>query len=227
MIATQVRAPVTIPRLFRTLYFQVLLAIAAGIALGVLLPHAAQAMQPLGDGFIKLIKMMIAPIIFCTVATGIGGMEKLREVGKAGGLALLYFEAVSTLALLVGLLIVNLLRPGAGMNVDPASLDAHSVAQYVQPGKLPGVIDYLLAIIPNTFFDAFAKGDVLQVLLLAILFGFALHAAGGRDSAVFQVLETASAVLFRIVGIVMRAAPLGAFGAMAPSTPRTNTTQVK
>ena len=215
MIATQVRAPVTIPRLFRTLYFQVLLAIAAGIALGVLLPHAAQAMQPLGDGFIKLIKMMIAPIIFSTVATGIGGMEKLREVGKAGGLALLYFEAVSTLALLVGLLIVNLLRPGAGMNVAPASLDAHSVAQYVQPGKLPGVIDYLLAIIPNTFFDAFAKGDVLQVLLLAILFGFALHAAGGRDSAVFQVLETASAVLFRIVGIVMRAAPLGAFGAMA------------
>jgi aerobic C4-dicarboxylate transport protein len=215
MIATKVRAPLIHPGLFRSLYFQVLLAIAAGIALGVLFPHAAQAMQPLGDGFIKLIKMLIAPIIFCTVATGIGGMEKLREVGKAGGLALLYFEAVTTLALIVGLVIVNVLKPGVGMNVDAASLDIHAVAQYVQPGKMPGVVDYLLGIIPNTFFDAFAKGDVLQVLLLAILFGFALHAAGGRGSVVYELIEKSSAVLFRVVGIVMRPAPLGAFGAMA------------
>jgi aerobic C4-dicarboxylate transport protein len=202
-------------KLLRTLYFQVLLAIAAGIVLGIYYPDTAQAMQPLGEGFIKLIKMLIAPIIFCTVVIGIGGMEKLREVGKAGGLALLYFELVTTLALIVGLVIVNVLRPGAGMNVDPATLDVHAVAQYVQPGKLPGVVDYLLAIIPNTFFDAFAKGDVLQVLLLALLFGFALHAAGGRDTAVYELIEKASAVLFKVVGIVMRAAPIGAFGAMA------------
>ncbi len=202
-------------KLYRTLYFQVLAAIAAGILLGVLYPHAAQAMQPLGDGFIKLIKMLIAPIIFCTVVTGIGGMEKLREIGKAGGLALVYFEAVTTLALIVGLVIVNVLRPGAGMNVDVATLDAHAVAQYAKPGGMPGVIDYLAAIIPNTFFDAFAKGDVLQVLLLAILFGFALHAAGGRDNVVFEFIEKTSAVLFQIVGIVMRVAPIGAFGAMA------------
>ncbi len=205
----------TVAKLFRTLYFQVLVAIAAGIALGVLAPAAAQAMQPLGDGFIKLIKMLIAPIIFCTVVTGIGGMEKLREVGKAGGLALLYFEVVTTLALVVGLVIVNVLRPGTGMNVDPAALDTHAVAQYVQPGKLPGVVDYLLGIIPNTFFDAFAKGDVLQVLLLALLFGFALHACGGRNTPVYELIEKASAVLFKIVGVVMRAAPVGAFGAMA------------
>ena len=205
----------TVAKLFRTLYFQVLVAIAAGIALGVLAPAAAQAMQPLGDGFIKLIKMLIAPIIFCTVVTGIGGMEKLREVGKAGGLALLYFEVVTTLALVVGLVIVNVLRPGAGMNVDPAALDTHAVAQYVQPGRLPGVVDYLLGIIPNTFFDAFAKGDVLQVLLLALLFGFALHACGGRNTPVYELIEKASAVLFKIVGLVMRAAPVGAFGAMA------------
>ena len=202
-------------KFYRTLYFQVLAAIAAGIALGVLYPHAAQAMQPLGDGFIKLIKMLIAPIIFCTVVTGIGGMEKLREVGKAGGLALLYFEAVTTLALIVGLVVVNLLRPGAGMHVDLATLDTHVVDQYAKPGGMPGVVDYLLAIIPNTFADAFAKGDVLQVLLLAILFGFALHAAGGRNSVVFEFIEKASVVLFQVVGIVMRAAPIGAFGAMA------------
>jgi aerobic C4-dicarboxylate transport protein len=206
---------VTRTKLYRTLYFQVLLAIAAGVLLGVFYPHAAQSMQPLGDAFIKLIKMLIAPIIFCTVVTGIAGMEKLREVGKAGGLALLYFELVTTVALIIGLIIVNVLKPGAGMSVNPATLDAHDVAQYAQPAQLPGVAAYLLNIIPNTFVDAFAKGDVLQVLLLAILFGFALHAAGGRDSVVFDFLEKASRVLFGIVSVVMRAAPIGAFGAMA------------
>ncbi len=202
-------------KFYRTLYFQVLAAIAAGIVLGIFYPAAGEAMQPLGDGFIKLIKMLIAPIIFCTVVTGIGGMEKLREVGKAGGLALVYFEIVTTLALIVGLVVVNVLKPGVGMNVDPANLDTHAVAQYVRPGGMPGVVEYLLGIIPNTFFDAFARGDVLQVLLLAILFGFALHAAGGRSTVVFDFIEKAAAVFFQIVGIVMRAAPLGAFGAMA------------
>jgi aerobic C4-dicarboxylate transport protein len=206
---------VTASKLARSLYVQVLVAIAAGVVLGLVQPHWAEAMQPLGDGFIRLIRMLIAPIIFCTVVIGIGGMEKLREVGKAGGLALLYFEVVTTVALLVGLAVVNILKPGAGMAVDVTTLDAHAVEQYVQPGKMPGVVEYLLAIIPNTFLDAFARGDILQVLLLAILFGFALHAAGGRNSVVFEFVEGASRVLFGIVKIVMRVAPLGAFGAMA------------
>ena len=202
-------------KLIRSLYFQVLMAIAVGLALGLLDPPLAQKMQPLGEAFIKLIKMLIAPIIFCTVVTGIAGMEKLREVGKAGGLALLYFEVVTSIALVLGLVVVNVFKPGAGLSVDPGTLDTHAVAQYTVPGKLPSVVDYLLGIIPNTFFDAFAKGDVLQVLLLALLFGFALHAAGGRSSLVFEFIERASQVLFGIVRIVMRVAPLGAFGAMA------------
>ena len=202
-------------KLIRSLYFQVLMAIAVGLALGLLDPPLAQKMQPLGEAFIKLIKMLIAPIIFCTVVTGIAGMEKLREVGKAGGLALLYFEVVTSIALVLGLVVVNVFKPGAGLSVDPGTLDTHAVAQYTVPGKLPSVVDYLLGIIPNTFFDAFAKGDVLQVLLLALLFGFALHAAGGRNSAVFVFIDRAAQVLFGIVRIVMRVAPLGAFGAMA------------
>src|SRR5262249_28740424 len=133
----------------------------------------------------------------------------------AGGLGLLYVEVVTTIALLVGLAVVNIVKPGAGMAVDVATLDTSAVSQYVQPGKLPGVVDYLLAIIPNTFLDAFAKGDVLQVLLLSILFGFALHAAGGRDCVVFGFVDGISKVLFGIVGIIMRVAPLRAFGAMA------------
>jgi len=202
-------------RIYRSLYFQVLIAILAGVLLGLLYPHAAQAMKPLGDGFIKLIKMMIAPIIFCTVVTGIAGMEKMREVGRTGGLALLYFEVLTTFALIIGLLVVNLLKPGAGMNVDPNTLDVHAVAEYAKPGGMPGVADFLLGIIPTTFVAAFSGGDVLQTLLLAILFGFALHATGGRDNLVFQFIERASQVLFKIVGLVMKVAPLGAFGAMA------------
>jgi aerobic C4-dicarboxylate transport protein len=204
-------------RFYRTLYFWVVVAILAGVLLGVLQPHLAQQMKPLGDAFIKLIKMLIAPIIFCTVVTGIAGMEKLREVGRTGGLALLYFEVMTTIALIVGLCVVNIVRPGAGLNVDPASLDASQVAQYTAPGQLPGVSDFLLNIIPETFFGAFARGEVLQVLLLAILSGFALHATGGRDNPVYEFTERFSKVLFAIVNIVMKAAPLGAFGAMAYS----------
>ena len=200
---------------YRTLYFQVLLAIAAGVLLGIFYPHTAESLKPLGDGFIKLIKMLIAPIIFCTVVTGIAGMEKLREVGKTGGLALLYFEGVTTIALIVGLIVVNIAKPGVGLNIDPATLDAHAVAQYAKPGELPGVVDFFLNIIPTTFLDAFAKGDVLQVLLLSILFGFALHATGGRGSVVFELVDKFSRVMFSIVGIIMKAAPIGAFGAMA------------
>jgi|HubBroStandDraft_5_1064220.scaffolds.fasta_scaffold77166_2 aerobic C4-dicarboxylate transport protein len=201
--------------IWRSLYFQVLVAIAIGVALGFFFPHFAQQLKPLADGFIKLIKLLIAPIIFCTVVTGIAGMAKLREVGKAGGLALLYFEVVSTIALLIGLVVVNLVKPGAGVNADAALLDAHAVAQYTTPSAIPGVTDFILNIIPATFFGAFASGDVLQVLLLAVLFGFALHAVGGRDNPLFRFVEEGGQVFFRIVGYVMRLAPLGALGAMA------------
>ena len=202
-------------RIFKSLYVQVLIAIAIGIALGILYPSVGAQMKPFGDGFIRLIKMMIAPIIFCTVALGIAGMEDMKKVGKTGGFALLYFEVMSTIALVVGLVIINILRPGAGMNVDPASLDTKAVAAYAEPGKLGSATDFILNIIPTTVVDAFAKGDILEVLFFAVLFGFALHALGGKESLVFHVIEQSSGVLFRIVGFIMKVAPLGAFGAMA------------
>ena len=172
-------------------------------------------MKPLGDGFIKLIKMIIAPIIFCTVVIGIAGMEDMKKVGKTGGLALLYFEVVSSVSLVIGLLIINLVRPGSGMNIDPATLDSKSIAAYTGPGKMGTTTDFLLNIIPNTVVDAFAKGEILQVLLIAVLFGFALHRFGGRGTMVFDFIEKVSHVLFAIVGTIMKVAPLGAFGAMA------------
>ena len=201
--------------LYRSLYFQVITAIIIGVILGHFWPETGAAMKPLGDGFIKLIKMMIAPIIFCTVVVGIAGMEDMKKVGKTGGLALLYFEVVSTIALLLGLLIINVLQPGSGMNIDPASLDTKAVSAYTGPGKMVGTVDFLLNIIPSTLIDAFAKGDILQVLLISVLFGFALQRIGGRGSLVFDWIEKTSQVLFGIVGYIMRAAPIGAFGAMA------------
>ena len=206
----------TAPRspFYTVLYIQVLIAITIGILLGYLWPEAGQAMKPLGDGFIKLIKMLIAPIIFCTVVLGIAGMEDMKKVGKTGALALLYFEVVSTVALIIGLIVVNVVKPGAGMNKDPATLDVESVKQYTSPGSLQGVSDYLLNIIPTSVGDAFAKGDILQVLLFSVLFGFALHAFG-RDNVLFQFIERFSKVMFAIVGIIMKLAPIGAFGAMA------------
>jgi aerobic C4-dicarboxylate transport protein len=172
-------------------------------------------MKPLGDGFIKLIKMIIAPIIFCTVVVGIAGMEDMKKVGKTGGLAILYFEIVSTIALVVGLVVVNLWQPGAGMNVDPASIDTKSIAQYAAPGKMQTTTDFLLSIIPSSVVDAFAKGDMLQVLFFSILFGYALHAFGARGKPVFELIERLSHVLFGIVAVIMKVAPIGAFGAMA------------
>src|SRR3954453_6103989 len=201
--------------IYRSLYVQVLVAVAIGILLGYFRPEFAAEMKPLGDGFIKLIKMMIAPIIFCTVVTGIAGMEDMKKVGKTGGLALLYFEVVSSVALVIGLVLVNVIGPGRGMNVDPASLDTKGIATYTAPGKLGTTTDFLLNIIPNTLIDAFAKGEILQVLLIAVLFGFALHRFGGRGSLVFDWIEKSSHVLFSIVGIIMKVAPIGAFGAMA------------
>jgi aerobic C4-dicarboxylate transport protein len=200
---------------YRSLYVQVLSAIVIGVLLGHFYPETGAAMKPLGDGFIKLIKMIIAPIIFCTVVVGIAGMEDMKKVGKTGGLALLYFEIMSTLALVVGLVIVNLLHPGVGMNVDAATLDTKSIAAYTVPGKLETTTEFLMHIIPTSMVDAFAKGDVLQVLLISVLFGFALHKFGGRGTLVFDFIEKTSHVLFSIVGVIMKLAPLGAFGAMA------------
>lgn len=200
--------------LYRSLYFQVLVAITLGVLLGQYYPETGAAMKPLGDGFIKLIKMMIAPIIFCTVVLGIAGMEDMKKVGKTGGLALLYFEVVSTIALAVGLIVVNVVKPGVGMNVDPASLDAKAVAQYASASEEQSITGFLLNIIPDTIFGAFTRGEILQVLLVAVLFGFALHALG-RESTLFRITEQTSQVLFRIVGFIMRVAPIGAFGAMA------------
>ncbi len=172
-------------------------------------------MKPLGDGFIKLIKMIIAPIIFCTVVIGIAGSEDLKRVGRTGGLALLYFEVVSTIALLVGLVVVNVIQPGAGMNVDIKTLDSGAVAAYAGPGKMESLKDFILHIIPATMVDAFARGEILQVLLIAILFGVALQQVGGRVSNVFSLIEKTSEILFAIVKMIMYVAPIGAFGAMA------------
>ena len=200
---------------YRTLYFYVLIAIVLGVLLGHFFPETGASMKPLGDGFIKLIKMLIAPIIFCTVVTGIAGMESMKSVGKTGVLALLYFEAVSTVALVIGLVVVNLVQPGAGMNVDPAMLDAKAVESYAKQAEQQDMVDFFLNIIPTTVVDAFAKGEILQVLLFALLFGFALHALGERGRGLQEWIDKFSHVLFGIVGIVMRLAPIGAFGAMA------------
>ena len=200
---------------FPSLYLQVLIAIAIGIALGVAAPETAATMKPLGDGFIKLIKMIIAPIIFTTVVLGIAGSEDMKKVGKTGGLALLYFEVVSTLALIVGLTVVNLFGPGVGMNVDVSKLDTNSISAYAAPGKMKTTKEFLLDVIPSTFIDAFAKGEILQVLLLALLFGFALQQLGQRSHGLFQIIEKLSEVYFGIVKIIMYVAPIGAFGAMA------------
>jgi aerobic C4-dicarboxylate transport protein len=201
--------------LYKSLYVQVLTAIVIGVLLGHFYPALGAEMKPLGDGFIKLIKMIIAPIIFCTVVVGIAGMEDMKKVGKTGGLALLYFEVVSTIALIVGLVIVNLVQPGSGMHIDPKTLDTTGIAAYTGPGKMQSTTEFLLNIIPASVVDAFAKGDILQVLLFSVLFGFALHRFGGRGTLVFDFIEKISHVFFGIVGIIMKLAPIGAFGAMA------------
>jgi aerobic C4-dicarboxylate transport protein len=205
----------TLRALRGSLYFWVLVAIMLGVVLGVAAPATGAAMKPLGDGFIKLIKMIIAPIIFCTVVLGIAGTGDLKKVGKTGGLALLYFEVVSTLALVLGLIIVNAVRPGAGMNVDVRTLDTGSVSAYAGAGKMQSTVDLLLNIIPSTFVDAFAKGEILQVLLLAVLFGIALQHVGASGEQVFQFIGKVSTILFEMVRMIMRLAPIGAFGAMA------------
>src|SRR3989440_954207 len=200
---------------YKSLSFQVLVGIAIAIVLGYFSPSAAVAMKPLGDAFIRLITMIITVIIFCTVVTRIAGMEDMKKVGRVGGKALLYFEVVSTLALLIGLVVGNVVQPGSGFNIDAATLDAQAVADYAGQAKAQSISDFLTHIIPNTLVDACAKGDILQVLLVSILFGFALSLVGPRCKPLIDLLDALTHAVFGVVGILMRFAPIGAFGAMA------------
>ena len=198
-----------------TLYFRVICGIVIGVALGFMSPETAQSLKPLGDSFIKLIKMMIAPIIFCTVVVGIAKMGHMKDVGRVGVKALVYFEVMSTVALIIGLVVVNVLRPGAGINADPATLDTKAIASYATAAKTHSTEEFLLNIIPNTVFDAFAKGEILQVLLFAVLFGIALNWVGKRGEGVLAFLDETGHVLFRIIEMIMQLAPIGAGAAMA------------
>ncbi|WP_194484544.1 dicarboxylate/amino acid:cation symporter [Pseudoduganella buxea] len=200
---------------YKILYVQVLFAIAVGVLLGIFLPKDAVAMKPLGDGFIKLIKMIIAPVIFCTVVTGIAGMQDVKKIGRVGGKALLYFEVVSTFALVIGLFVANIIKPGAGFNADPATLDTKAIAQYTEKASHQSTLDFVMNIIPNTVVDAFAKGDILQVLLISILFGFSLSLLGEKGRPVAKLIDEAGSAIFGMVNIIMKVAPIGAFGAMA------------
>ncbi|SNS83265.1 aerobic C4-dicarboxylate transport protein [Sphingomonas laterariae] len=202
-------------RLAGQLYVQVLVAIAAGILIGHFWPDVGAALKPLGDAFIKLVKMIIAPVIFLTIVTGIAGMKELGVVGRVALKAFAYFLTFSTLALIVGLIIANVVQPGAGMNIDPATLEGGKVAEYAQKAHEQSLTGFLLHIIPDTFLGALAGGEILQVLFVAILFGISLTMLGGRAQPVVDLLETVAHAVFRLVGILMRAAPIGAFGAMA------------
>lgn len=209
-------APVQKRQVFsQSLWFQVALAILLGVAFGYLSPHWAVAMKPLGDGFIKLISMVITVVIFCTVVTGIAGMQDLKKVGRVGGKALLYFEVVSTVALLMGLAAGNLAHPGRGLNINPATLDVRAVADYAGAAKAQSTSQFLMHIIPNTVVDAFAKGDILQVVFLSVLFGIAIAAMGKRAEPLIRVLDSVTGAIFGVVNLIMRVAPLGAFGAIA------------
>ena len=200
---------------YANLWVQVLVAIALAVLLGHFSPAKAIAMKPLGDAFIRLITMVITLIIFCTVVSGISGVQDMKKVGRIGGKALLYFEVVSTFALLIGLTVGNMVKPGAGFNIDPATLDPKAIADFAGQAKAQGVTEFLMHIIPTTVVDAFAKGDILQVLLVSILFGFALSALGARAKPLLDLLDSLTRAIFKIVNMLMRFAPLGAFGGMA------------
>ncbi|MNZ42029.1 Aerobic C4-dicarboxylate transport protein [compost metagenome] len=201
--------------LYKSLYIQVLVAITIGILLGHFYPETGVALKPLGDGFVKLIKMVIAPIIFCTVVSGIAGMQSMKSVGKTGGYALLYFEIVSTIALIIGLVVVNVVKPGAGMHIDVSTLNASSVAAYAAAGAQQTTVGFLLNIIPNTVVGAFANGDILQVLMFSVIFGFALHRLGAYGKPLLDLIDRFAHVMFNIINMIMKLAPVGAFGAMA------------
>lgn len=202
----------------KILYVQVLIAICIGILLGHFYPQLAVKMQPLGAGFIKLIKMVIAPLIFCTVVTGIAGMQDLKAVGKIGGLSLVYFMTMTTLALIIGMVVVNIAQPGVGMNIDVNTFDASAKGladQYASKAKDQTLAAFLMNIIPSTFVSAFTSGEILQVLMIAILFAFALNFSGEKGQLVLDFVKSFSEALFKLINIIMRVAPVGAFGAMA------------
>ena len=200
---------------YKNLWIQVLAAIALALLLGHFYPAKAIAMKPLGDAFIRLIAMVITLIIFCTVVSGIANVQDIKKVGRLGGKALLYFEVVSTFALFVGLVVGNVVKPGAGFNINPASLDPKAIADFAGQAKAQSVTEFLMHIIPTTVVDAFAKGDILQVLLVSILFGFALSVIGARAKPILDLLDSLTRTIFQIVNMLMRFAPIGAFGAMA------------
>lgn len=200
---------------FRSLYVQVLFAIGCGVLLGYLAPDTAASMKPLGDGFIKLIKMLIAPIVFSTVVVGIAQMGSMRDIGRIGMGALLYFEVVSTVALVIGLVVVKIVQPGAGLGIDPTTIDTSQITAYTSPQQHLGTVDFLMNVIPDTIVGAFAKGDILQVLFFAVLFGLALLSAGSASAQIVQVIDQFAHGLFKVVSMVMVLAPVGAFGAMA------------
>ncbi|UEM05466.1 dicarboxylate/amino acid:cation symporter [Skermanella rosea] len=210
-----VTAPVPHKKIYHHLYFQVLCAIVIGVLVGYFYPEFGASLKWLGDLFIKLIKMLIAPIIFCTVVHGIASMEDMKKVGRVGVKALIYFEVMTTLALIIGLVVVNLWQPGAGMNVDVNSLDTKAIAAYTSKAAEQGTIEYIMHIVPSTVVGAFAEGEILQVLFFALLFGFALFALGEKGKPLLGIIDQSAHVFFKIVGIVMKVAPIGAFGAMA------------
>ncbi len=202
-------------KLFNHLYIQVLTAIVLGVLVGHFFPEFGAMLKPLGDGFVKLIKMIIAPIIFCTVVSGIAHMSDTRKIGRVGGKAILYFEVVSTIALLIGMAVINLVGPGNGMNIDPTTLDTKGISKYTEVTDHLNATDFILHIIPDTFVSAFSEGEMLQVLFLAVLSGFALLKMGQAGQKILHGTEMISQMVFNILGIVMRVAPIGAFGAMA------------
>jgi aerobic C4-dicarboxylate transport protein len=202
-------------KFYTSLHFQVFFSIICGVVLGHFYPGIGESMKPLGDGFIKLIKMIIAPIIFCTIVTGIAGMDDMKKVGRVGGKALIYFEVVTIFALIMGLFVVNWIQPGVGMNVDVKTLDTGAISAYTTAAKAQSTTDFIMNIIPSTVVDAFAKGDILQVLLFSVMFGGALSAMGGRETKLFSIIAEVSHALFGIVDIIMKLAPIGTFGAMA------------
>jgi aerobic C4-dicarboxylate transport protein len=204
-----------VTKIYKGLYFQVIVAIILGIILGVYQPAFAESLKPFGDGFIKLVKMMIAPIIFVTIVTGIAGMQDTKKVGRVGIKAILYFEVISTLALIIGLIIVNLFQPGAGMHVDPLTLDQSAVAKFVKPAQSHGVVDFFMNIIPENIISALAEGNILQVLLFSVLFGFALSKVGEKAAPILKGIKSLEAGLFGVIKIIMKVAPIGAFGAMS------------
>ncbi|MGL5515018.1 MAG: C4-dicarboxylate transporter DctA, partial [Sporomusa sp.] len=200
---------------YKSLHFQVFMALIIGIALGHFYPSLGASMRPLGDGFIKLIKMIIGPIIFCTIVSGIAGMDDMKKVGRVGAKALIYFEIITTLALIMGLVAVEVFKPGVGMNVDVSTLDANAISAYATAAKSQNSVDFLMHIIPSTVVDAFAKGEILQILLFSVMFGGALAVMGPKGKTVSGIINEITIALFKMVDMIMKVAPIGVFGAMA------------